>query len=167
MSTSVESANVFGSNSTHAYPASTRPPSGPTRRFIAGRLPLHGAARLSSAIKFPAHAETTMTVATALSLRGPRIRPPMCESCVVSENLHRIAPPGRRRRGAVGHGRGGSVVARRDGGLVDVNRSACRGGLDGQSQHEARALADRKSTRLNSSHVKISYAVFCLKKKIP
>src|SRR5436309_4636686 len=35
----------------------------------------------------------------------------------------------------------------------------------------ARALVpapqrDRKSTRLNSSHVKISYAVFCLKKKI-
>src|SRR5690349_23208052 len=26
---------------------------------------------------------------------------------------------------------------------------------------------DRKSTRLNSSHVEISYAVFCLKKKIP
>src|SRR5207302_7005153 len=28
-----------------------------------------------------------------------------------------------------------------------------------------RAATDRKSTRLNSSHVKISYAVFCLKKK--
>src|SRR5690606_42033182 len=27
------------------------------------------------------------------------------------------------------------------------------------------ASGDRKSTRLNSSHVKISYAVFCLKKK--
>ena len=27
------------------------------------------------------------------------------------------------------------------------------------------SLADRKSTRLNSSHVRISYAVFCLKKK--
>src|SRR5690606_41290721 len=27
------------------------------------------------------------------------------------------------------------------------------------------AVQDRKSTRLNSSHVKISYAVFCLKKK--
>src|SRR5690606_41729865 len=27
------------------------------------------------------------------------------------------------------------------------------------------AFGDRKSTRLNSSHVKISYAVFCLKKK--
>src|SRR5690606_42033535 len=30
----------------------------------------------------------------------------------------------------------------------------------------AGAVRDRKSTRLNSSHVKISYAVFCLKKKI-
>src|SRR3712207_7455445 len=29
----------------------------------------------------------------------------------------------------------------------------------------ARNLADRKSTRLNSSHANISYAVFCLKKK--
>src|SRR5258707_10687556 len=28
------------------------------------------------------------------------------------------------------------------------------------------AFADRKSTRLNSSHANISYAVFCLKKKI-
>src|SRR5690625_6592381 len=30
---------------------------------------------------------------------------------------------------------------------------------------ETRKLLDRKSTRLNSSHVAISYAVFCLKKK--
>src|SRR3712207_7310809 len=29
----------------------------------------------------------------------------------------------------------------------------------------ALALVDRKSTRLNSSHANISYAVFCLKKK--
>src|SRR5699024_11844989 len=29
-----------------------------------------------------------------------------------------------------------------------------------------KGLRDRKSTRLNSSHVSISYAVFCLKKKI-
>src|SRR5690606_42103106 len=28
-----------------------------------------------------------------------------------------------------------------------------------------KSFLDRKSTRLNSSHVKISYAVFCLKKK--
>src|SRR5690606_41206428 len=30
---------------------------------------------------------------------------------------------------------------------------------------EGLLVTDRKSTRLNSSHVKISYAVFCLKKK--
>src|SRR5690349_23937472 len=30
---------------------------------------------------------------------------------------------------------------------------------------EERIAEDRKSTRLNSSHVEISYAVFCLKKK--
>src|SRR5207302_10211085 len=46
----------------------------------------------------------------------------------------------------------------------------CRGrrrGL-GQADHSSLPLhrrLDRKSTRLNSSHVKISYAVFCLKKK--
>src|SRR5690554_7764827 len=31
--------------------------------------------------------------------------------------------------------------------------------------HVKSDLLDRKSTRLNSSHVRISYAVFCLKKK--
>src|SRR5690606_41416184 len=35
-----------------------------------------------------------------------------------------------------------------------------------QSTGAGRLTQDRKSTRLNSSHVKISYAVFCLKKKI-
>src|SRR5690606_40765904 len=38
-----------------------------------------------------------------------------------------------------------------------------------KDHHSRRGLLkmvrDRKSTRLNSSHVKISYAVFCLKKK--
>src|SRR5271157_60686 len=32
---------------------------------------------------------------------------------------------------------------------------------------QRRSQQDRKSTRLNSSHVRISYAVFCLKKKKP
>src|SRR2546430_12908392 len=37
---------------------------------------------------------------------------------------------------------------------------------DGSSiRMEAERLTDRKSTRLNSSHSQISYAVFCLKKK--
>src|SRR5699024_11385813 len=33
-----------------------------------------------------------------------------------------------------------------------------------EAQREEQRAADRKSTRLNSSHVSISYAVFCLKK---
>src|SRR5438874_9670063 len=38
--------------------------------------------------------------------------------------------------------------------------------LRGLTDDERRAArSDRKSTRLNSSHVEISYAVFCLKKK--
>src|SRR5690606_21385508 len=36
--------------------------------------------------------------------------------------------------------------------------------LDFNSTDENAPILDRKSTRLNSSHVKISYAVFCLKK---
>src|SRR3712207_8691949 len=32
-------------------------------------------------------------------------------------------------------------------------------------RHRPRGMRDRKSTRLNSSHANISYAVFCLKKK--
>src|SRR5690606_22415351 len=42
------------------------------------------------------------------------------------------------------------------------------GGADGavaDAGQPAGPAEDRKSTRLNSSHVKISYAVFCLKKK--
>src|SRR3989442_10005756 len=35
----------------------------------------------------------------------------------------------------------------------------------GDGRAVASARLDRKSTRLNSSHVRISYAVFCLKKK--
>src|SRR5688500_19672193 len=38
-------------------------------------------------------------------------------------------------------------------------------GEGGAAGAVARPLRDRKSTRLNSSHLVISYAVFCLKKK--
>src|SRR5688572_32343918 len=34
-----------------------------------------------------------------------------------------------------------------------------------EARFRSRPLLDRKSTRLNSSHSQISYAVFCLKKK--
>src|SRR5689334_23623073 len=49
----------------------------------------------------------------------------------------------------------GGVDADRGERLVDLDQVQVRGGEAG----------DRKSTRLNSSHSSISYAVFCLKKK--
>src|SRR5207249_10798155 len=48
-----------------------------------------------------------------------------------------------------------------DGGVVQVDGVRRPGKLRGAQRAE---LIDRKSTRLNSSHVSISYAVFCLKK---
>src|SRR5438034_4973270 len=52
--------------------------------------------------------------------------------------------------------------------------AGCRVRVPGVAEHAAvqgdlealRLVLDRKSTRLNSSHTVISYAVFCLKKKI-
>src|SRR5690242_21612916 len=76
----------------------------------------------------------------------------------------------RRRRGVSEHEHHGSVrapPAQRAGGPV-------RPLLAADPARAGRALAalpvegsggDRKSTRLNSSHMSISYAVFCLKKK--
>src|SRR5690606_39828453 len=48
------------------------------------------------------------------------------------------------------------------------HRSSSRRRIRAQEHRQPRAARrheDRKSTRLNSSHVKISYAVFCLEKK--
>src|SRR3712207_8946380 len=42
-----------------------------------------------------------------------------------------------------------------------------RRGVDGHGGRDLVQREDRKSTRLNSSHANISYAVFCLKKKKP
>src|SRR3989338_3301955 len=44
--------------------------------------------------------------------------------------------------------------------MADPNESADKI----EEYNENRAIVDRKSTRLNSSHSSISYAVFCLKK---
>src|SRR3712207_8800097 len=53
--------------------------------------------------------------------------------------------------------------------LAAHQRSTDGRALDGNRHWTARqpqVNGDRKSTRLNSSHANISYAVFCLKKKI-
>src|SRR5690606_3067901 len=48
-------------------------------------------------------------------------------------------------------------------GLITLSPEGGYGERRERPPDEAEALLDRKSTRLNSSHVKISYAVFCLK----
>src|SRR5436309_6507970 len=55
---------------------------------------------------------------------------------------------------------GDRVVVRHGGGDARV-----RVGRGSERRRPRRTRTDRKSTRLNSSHVKNSYAVFCLKKK--
>src|SRR5579883_1458470 len=54
---------------------------------------------------------------------------------------------------------------RKVGGRVRRRRSGRRAKQLVEHPGPAQHRRDRKSTRLNSSHVKISYAVFCLKKK--
>src|SRR2546426_4605729 len=49
--------------------------------------------------------------------------------------------------------------------VPDLRLRPQRGPRRGQPTQRARRRLDRKSTRLNSSHLVISYAVFCLKKK--
>src|SRR5688572_31314509 len=71
----------------------------------------------------------------------------------------------RERHVALGDGTGPGVLTH-----AAAGKHAHQGdghGNGGQPPHSSTSLArtDRKSTRLNSSHSQISYAVFCLKKK--
>src|SRR3989442_12743201 len=73
-------------------------------------------------------------------------------------------------RSAAGHRRAGSGAERRVEAVhveadEHLGRQARRDLVRDRLPRLARLSADRKSTRLNSSHVRISYAVFCLKKK--
>src|SRR3712207_8380861 len=76
----------------------------------------------------------------------PRHQEPGCPRCAGDEALWRLRSSKRVRACARG-------AARAD----ILRRTAVLRGRE--------ALQDRKSTRLNSSHANISYAVFCLKKK--
>src|SRR3712207_8328670 len=65
-------------------------------------------------------------------------------------------PPGGHR-----HGEKGIAIARRRRVEAALRHQEHRAPIE----HRALGQEDRKSTRLNSSHANISYAVFCLKKK--
>src|SRR3712207_7798593 len=94
------------------------------------------------------------------------IRRPPRSTLFPYTTLFRSLPPAAAPRAA--------VAARLAAGAVRDLRSLVEGG-DPAEEHPANLLRDlrsaawraedRKSTRLNSSHANISYAVFCLKKK--
>src|SRR5690606_42095920 len=108
------------------------------------------------------------------------LRAPLSLSCYLFRFFFTIPPPPRstlfpyttlfrslqwnRPHGAqVGsHVLAGRAVAA--GGAADES-AAVVAQADGKAIELGLGREDRKSTRLNSSHVKISYAVFCLKKK--
>src|SRR5436305_11956803 len=100
-------------------------------------------------------------------------RPPPRSTLFPYTTLFRSDGAGGQHRGRVDPGfqslrRGTDVVDHRgrlgggDGSGGGGHRSVLR---DGKIDDFKRQGVDRKSTRLNSSHVRISYAVFCLKKK--
>src|SRR5436189_5640100 len=82
-------------------------------------------------------------------------------SCVAHRDLHSF--PTRRSSDLPAPASRGSAASNRALPASSLPRS---GGAAERGRDEAgRARLDRKSTRLNSSHRCISYAVFCLKKK--
>src|SRR5690606_41937497 len=107
----------------------------------------------------------------------PAILTPAPTPPLYTLSLHDALPISARVPGA-GHGaaararaRGDGVVVRACGGPGAARRDrggpgAARAGARPSRADRPRVVrpGDRKSTRLNSSHVKISYAVFCLKK---
>src|SRR5690242_21369847 len=87
-------------------------------------------------------------------------RPPPPPTLFPYTTLFRSLP--RHRRGVREQGPRLPGLCLRRGGH-DRDRGA--GEVDGGPFREPHDHRDRKSTRLNSSHMSISYAVFCLKKK--
>src|SRR5256885_8561792 len=61
---------------------------------------------------------------------------------------------------------GESAVGRYGERIAQIRPCGTRSRQDHHMRQLGRMNRDRKSTRLNSSHLVISYAVFCLKKKI-
>src|SRR3712207_8166024 len=75
-------------------------------------------------------------------------------------SLHDALPISRPTRDGSGGARWNGVLARDEPGSLGVGEPS-----PNPVDRHHQTVADRKSTRLNSSHANISYAVFCLKKK--
>src|SRR5437879_10424909 len=113
-----------------------------------------------------ATAPTSVRPAVSAAISPPMSKSSRCSRTVISPSRHRreerdLARAGNRRIGLhVG------LVDRGADNLGVLERIGVFLAASGQVRHQIAARnTDRKSTRLNSSHRCISYAVFCLKKK--
>src|SRR2546430_10530446 len=70
-----------------------------------------------------------------------------------------------RSRGELAELRGRQIFAGKTGGAFELGDERVERAVAVIGRAEVSQPGDRKSTRLNSSHSQISYAVFCLKKK--
>src|SRR5207249_6765611 len=101
----------------------------------------------------------------AHAFSSPRRRPPtstLFPYTTLFRSQPRARPPDRGGHGAAAHARRPALPLHRHAG---AGGGAARGRADGGPARQHPERQDRKSTRLNSSHVSISYAVFCLKQK--
>src|SRR5260221_12474592 len=90
----------------------------------------------------------------------PKVCPPPRQGCLALDDRSVAA---KQIRDEVGHHPYPTYTARL---LVrDEQQVTTRESQRLHPNEESRGVRDRKSTRLNSSHTVISYAVFCLKKK--
>src|SRR2546426_1909934 len=129
-------------------------------RYRNGRLELSEASRFLEAAPATALEERsttplwdrTGTTRTAASRRAARAPLPVDWDVDVSQDVPRYVAGERVRHRKFGSG----VVRAVSGSGRDLKVSV---------QFDDAEIGDRKSTRLNSSHLVISYAVFCLKKK--
>src|SRR2546427_12484202 len=97
---------------------------------------------------------------TATPLAPPRSLPPEIQHVVLDEGSANVLNALNNRLAAIG-----ALADLLHGSPLDPERARALMMLHGEVQRAAEITQDRKSTRLNSSHSQISYAVFCLKKK--
>src|SRR5688572_15156618 len=125
--------------------ASSTPGSNTTKKLVAKR-PQSTSRRLVIT-------EGTATPPTSQKTESPTVTPSDCARSVSIEM-----------RAAPAESLGGSASNQLPCAIVSVVESVSRQ-VFRYSRRSAQRSGDRKSTRLNSSHSQISYAVFCLKKK--
>src|SRR5699024_12633503 len=102
----------------------------------------------------------------------PRVSSVSCSSCLLSLPFSFLYAPGDHRDlHSFPTRRSSDLVERSTSGSHNLPSSIAfaiffaRSHMSGSRTTSGMLSQDRKSTRLNSSHVSISYAVFCLKKK--